>query len=84
MNQIEIYQTTDKKTQIEVQFEGDSVWLTQKQIASLLGQTKQNVSLYISNCFCEKELYINSVVKNSLTTQNEVERLIFRKVELFS
>ena len=28
MNQIEIYQTKDKQTEIEVQFEEDTVWLS--------------------------------------------------------
>ena len=84
MNQIEIYQTKDKETQIEVQFEGESVWLTQKQMASLLGQTKQNVSLHIKNCFREKELNKNSTVKESLTVQKEGNRVISRKVELYN
>jgi len=35
MNQIEIYQTADNEPQIEVTFEQDTVWLTQKQIGEL-------------------------------------------------
>jgi death-on-curing family protein len=71
MNQIEIYQTKDKQTQVEVKFEEDTVWLTQQQMAELFGQTKQNVSLHISNCFNEKELDKKSVVKDSLTTARD-------------
>lgn len=56
MNQIIIYRSKDKKTQIDVQFENDTVWLTQQQMAELFGQTKQNISLHINNCFKEKEL----------------------------
>ena len=68
MNDIIIYRTKDKQTQIEVNFENDNVWLTQKQIATLFLQTKQNISLHINNCFKEKELISSSVVKDSLTT----------------
>jgi death-on-curing family protein len=71
MNEIIIYQSKDKKTQIEVKFEHDTVWLTQQQMAELFGQTKQNISLHINNCFKEKELRSISVVKESLTTASD-------------
>lgn len=74
MNEIIIYKTKDKKTQIEVKFENESVWLTQQQMAELFGQTKQNISLHINNCFKEKELPANSVVKESLTTAADGKR----------
>ena len=68
MSEIVIYKTKDKKAQIEVKFENDTVWLTQQQMAELFGQTKQNISLHLNNCFKEKELRKISVVKESLTT----------------
>ena len=71
MNEIIIYKSKDKKTQIDVKFEHDSVWLTQQQMAELFGQTKQNISFHINNCFKEKELRSISVVKESLTTASD-------------
>ncbi len=68
MGEIEIYQTKGKHTEIEVRFDKDTVWLSQQQMAELFGQTKQNISLHINNCFKEKELGKKSVVKDSLTT----------------
>jgi death-on-curing family protein len=68
MNEVIIYKTPDKQTQIEVKFEGDTVWLSQQQLATLFKQTKQNISLHINNCFKEKELHKSLVVKESLTT----------------
>ena len=67
-NQIEIYKASDNSVEVEVQFDQDTVWLTQQQMAALFDQTKQNVSLHISNCFKEGELIAESVVKESLTT----------------
>ena len=68
MNEIVIYKTPDKKTEVEVRFGNDTVWLTQAQMAVLFRQTKQNISLHINNFFKEKELRKISVVKDSLTT----------------
>jgi hypothetical protein len=63
-----VYQTLDGKLKIDVRFEGETVWLTQQQMAELFQTTKQNVSLHIQNVFEEKELREDSVVKESLTT----------------
>jgi len=84
MSEILIYKTKDKKTQIDVRFENNTVWLTQQQMAELFQQTKQNISLHISNCFKEKELYRRSTVKESLTVQKEGERIVKRKLEYFN
>lgn len=74
MNEIVIYKTEDNNTEIAVQFDGDTVWLTQLQIAELFMQTKQNISLHINNCFKEKELVKHSVVKESLTTAADAKK----------
>ena len=54
MNEIEIYKTSDNKTEIEVRFDGDTVWLNHMQMPALFNQTKQNISLHINNCYKEK------------------------------
>ncbi len=71
MSEIVMYQTPDNLTQSEVRFEEDTVWLSQQQMAALFQQTKQNISLHINNCFKEKELVKESVVKESLTTATD-------------
>jgi hypothetical protein len=71
-NEIILYKSNEIAEHIEVRIEDDKVWLTQMQMATLFGQTKQNISLYINNCFREKELAPPSVVKDSLTTATAV------------
>lgn len=71
MNEILIYEAANQQIQIEVEFDGNTVWLTQQQISRLFEQTKQNVSLHINNCFKEGELEKKSVVKESLTTAKD-------------
>lgn len=80
MNEIIIYKTQDKQTEVEVQFDGETVWLTQLQMAALFNQTKQNISLHINNCFREKELSRRATVKESLTVQTEGKRQVKRKL----
>lgn len=84
MSNIEIYTTSDSTTIVEVVFDQETVWLTQKQIAHLFNQTKQNVSLHINNCFKEGELVRTSTVKESLTVQNEGKRKVNRKIEFYN
>jgi death-on-curing family protein len=67
-NQVEIYKSPDNQVELQVQFDQDTVWLSQGQMADLFAQTKQNISLHINNCFKEGELAKDSVVKESLTT----------------
>ena len=66
--EILLYATPDGQTRIQVRTDGQTVWLTQAQMAELLQTTKQNISLHIRNVLGEKELQEQSVVKHYLTT----------------
>jgi hypothetical protein len=46
----------DNTTQIEVQFDRDSVWLTQQQIAVLFGTQRPAITKHLNNIFKSKEL----------------------------
>ena len=66
-----IFETKDHTVKLEVPVNEETVWLTQAQMASLFQTTKQNISLHVNNCFREKELDKNSVVKDFLTTASD-------------
>ncbi len=70
-SEIVLFKTKDKKEKLLVPITGDTVWLTQNQMAELFSTTKQNVSLHANNCFKEGELDKNSVVKDFLTTASD-------------
>ncbi len=70
-SEVILYQTEDGKSRLQVRFSGETVWLTQNQMAELFQTTKQNVSLHIKNTFAEKELSEKSVVKEFLTTAGD-------------
>lgn len=82
--QIQIYQDPNGEMQIEVQFEEETVWLSQQQMSQLFNQTKQNISLHINNCFAEGELIKKATVKESLTVRNEGQRKVKRKIEYYN
>ncbi len=72
-NEIILYQSDEPAEHIEARFEDEKVWLSQSQMATLFGQTKQNLSLHINNCYREGELEKQATVKEFLTVQNEGE-----------
>lgn len=63
-----IYQTSDGQPKIEVHFEGDTVWLTQEQIAELYGKGRSTIAEYLQNIFFEGELEKEVVCRNSRRT----------------
>lgn len=65
-----IYETPDHQTQVEVKFEEDTIWLTQKQMAELFQTTPQNITIHFKNIFEEGELLESSTCKDYLQVQN--------------
>ncbi len=55
-NKIEIYKTNDDQTEIQVQFDSDTVWLNRQQMAQLFDRDRTVISRHISNVFHEHEL----------------------------
>ena len=83
-NQIEIFSTSDGKIQVEVQFEGDTFWLSLNQLASLFEKDKSVISRHLKNIFQEGELDRNSTVAKNATVQQESNRKVKREIEYFN
>jgi death-on-curing family protein len=71
MNKIEIYTSKNNQTEINVNFDGDTVWLTQKQMSELFGRDRVAITQHIGNIFKEEELEENSVCKDFLLTAKD-------------
>ena len=84
MNEIIIYQTNDNQTQIEVNFDGDTVWLNRQQIAQLFDRDIKTIGKHINNVFTDKELDKNSTVAKIATVQKEGIRLIERSIDFYN
>lgn len=61
MDKLVIYQTQDKKTEIKVAIEDETVWLTQQQMSKLFGRDRKTITRHIQNVFKEGELVKDSV-----------------------
>ena len=55
-NKIIIYQSEDGKTQLDVKLEGETVWLSTKQMAELFDKEESNIRRHVNNVFKEAEL----------------------------
>ena len=53
---IVIYTTEDNQISLDVKMDGDTVWLSQAQMALLFGRDRTVISRHINNIFKEKEL----------------------------
>lgn len=71
MSEIVIYQNSDNQTQVEVQFEGETFWLTQEQISQLFERDRTVITKHLRNIFKEGELAEEVVCANfAHTTQH--------------
>jgi toxin-antitoxin system, toxin component, fic family len=66
-----LYQSEDGKVKIDVRFEGETVWLSLDQMATLFARDKSTISRHLKNIFEEGELARQSVVANYATTASD-------------
>ena len=74
MRQLILYTSDDGRTRLDLRVDGQTVWLTQLEIAEFFQTSKQNVSLHAQNILADGELDAESVVKESLTTASDGKR----------
>ncbi|MDI1254095.1 hypothetical protein [Thermomonas sp.] len=79
-----IYPAANDAGGIRVLLAGETVWLTQAQIAELYQTTKQNISLHVRNIHAESELRPEATVKQSLTVRQEGKRQVQRPLEYYN
>lgn len=61
--EIVIFKTSDDKVSVDVRFEGETVWLTIDDMASLFEKSRSTINEHILNIFEEGELEKESVVR---------------------
>jgi hypothetical protein len=84
MNKIEIYQAKNGQASIDVTFEKDTIWLTQKQIATIFGTEIPAVNKHIKNVFSEEELIKSSTISKMEIVQKEGNREVKRLVDTYN
>lgn len=84
MSNIELYQSSNGETQIEVKFDAETVWLSLNQISELFGRDKSVISRHLKNIYKEGELEMDSTVAKNATVQKEGKRTIKREIEFYN
>ncbi|MBH1623354.1 virulence RhuM family protein [Stenotrophomonas maltophilia] len=79
-----LYTTDDGLTRVEMRAEGDSLWLSQAEIATLFQTTPQNVTQHVKAIYAEGEVDSEATCKSSLQVRQEGERLVRRNVRFYS
>jgi hypothetical protein len=79
-SELTIFQTEDRQTRLEVRLEGDTVWLTQVQMAELYQSSVQNISLHLQAIYKEGELSEGATIKSYLIVRQEGSRQVKREV----
>jgi len=82
MNNLVIFETGDRS--VQVWLEGETVWLSQAQIAGLFDVQKAAVSKHLKNIFASGELKQAATVSKMETVQQEGSRTVSRQVEHYN
>ena len=83
-SQIIIYQTESGETKLDVRFQDETVWLTQKLMAELFQTSSQNITMHLKNIFEESELEEKATCKEFLQVQKEGNREVKRKQKFYN
>lgn len=79
-----LYRTEDGKNALEVRLAGETVWLTQSQIADLFGVNIPAISKHIKNIYADRELTRKATVSKMETVRKEGKRQVVRAIELYN
>jgi hypothetical protein len=79
-----LYQTADADITVEVTYQDESFWLTQKAMAKLFGVETPAINKHLTNIYKSKEISKSSTISILETVQKEGHRIIKRKVEFYN
>ena len=74
----------DQPDALEIRYEDENVWLTQKMMAQLYDVTVANVNQHIKTIFADGELLPEATIKKYLIVQNEGSRTVSRSVDHYN
>jgi hypothetical protein len=73
-SQIDIYQTEDGQSKVELRLKKDSFWLSQKEMALLFDRDSDTIGLHLKNIYRDKELTMEATTEDSSVVQKEGKR----------
>ncbi len=83
-NEIIIYEGANREIKLEVKLVDDTVWLSQKQMATLFDKDVKTISEHIINIYNEKELDDTATVRKFQIVQKEGSREVTRNIDCYN
>ena len=83
-NQLIFYSTPQGNIKVEVVFENETFWITQKVMAQLFGVEVPAISKHLANIYETNELNKEATISILEIVQQEGDRNVKRKVEYYS
>ena len=83
-NSIIIYQPNTDQPAIDVRIEGETVWLSQRQMGELFGVDVRTISEHLSNVFSSGELEKEATIRKVRIVRREGTRNVTRSVEHYN
>ena len=82
--EILLYSAPEGKTHIEVIYEEETFWLSQKKMAELFGIEVQTVNYHLKEIFKTNELDEKATIRDFRIVQTEGSRQVAREVEFYN
>ena len=79
-----IYQSEDGAIRLDVRLEGNTVWLTQQQMADLYGSSRTNVVEHIKHIYEEGELEEETTCRKFRQVRQEGNREVSREIPYYN
>ena len=76
--------TGDDKNSIEVRYEDENIWITQKMLAALYEVETNTINYHIKKIFDDSELTEEATIRNFRIVQTEGSRQVSREVEHYN
>ena len=83
-NDILFYTTPNGQVSIEVFYQSETFWLSQKRMAELFGVDVRTVSEHLQNIFTSEELRQEATIRKIRIVQNEGSREVSRDVDFYN
>jgi prophage maintenance system killer protein len=82
MSELLIYRANEKN--VTVRLEGETVWLSQKQMGDLLETSTDNIGLHLKNIYGQEELEESATAEDFSVVQTEGAREVSRRVKHYN
>ena len=83
-NSIIIYQPHADQPAIDVRLEGETVWLSQRQMSVLFDTSSDNVGLHLKNIYAERELLEEATTEDFSVVRQEGKRQVKRTLKHYN